>query len=144
MLMIHSALLQHSCSRSLPISLTSTSPCRSVTRIVDSLVLTLRLASLISSTYSRYSALEFGSYSCINYRERPNSFKLNMHTVHPSAAVPKLFLIAYYLWALIFAAYHLENTLFQKNSFSAISFDQKFGKPDLTQMRHEQNGCEKL
>jgi len=25
-----------------------------------------------------------------------------------------------------------------------MSFDQKFGKPDLTQMWHEQNGCEKL
>jgi len=39
----------------------------------------------------------------------------------------------------IFTVYHLENALFQENSFYPISFDQKFGKPDLTQMRHEQN-----
>ena len=35
-------------------------------------------------------------------------------------------------------------TLFQENSIYPISFDQKFGKADLTQMRHEQNVCEKL
>jgi len=35
-------------------------------------------------------------------------------------------------------------TLLQENSICQISFDQKFGKPELTQMRHEDNGCEKL
>jgi len=44
----------------------------------------------------------------------------------------------------IFTAYHLEDTFFQENSFYPISFDQKFSKPDLTQIRHEQNACEKL
>ena len=44
----------------------------------------------------------------------------------------------------IFTAYHLENTLFQENSFHPISFDQKCGKTYLTQMRQEQNGFEKL
>jgi len=60
------------------------------------------------------------------------------------AAVAKLFLSRTIYWPYIFTAYHLENTLFQENSFYPISFDQKFGKPDLTQMQHEQNGCEKL
>ena len=36
------------------------------------------------------------------------------------------------------------SNLFQENSIFQTSFDQKFGKPGLTQMRHEQNGCEKL
>ena len=35
-------------------------------------------------------------------------------------------------------------TFLQKNSIYQISFDQKFGEPELTQMRHEENGCEKL
>jgi len=35
-------------------------------------------------------------------------------------------------------------TLFQEKSMCQISFDQKFRKPGLTQMQHEQNGCEKL
>jgi len=35
-------------------------------------------------------------------------------------------------------------TLFQENSIYHISLDRKFGKPELTQMRHEQNYCEKL
>jgi len=60
------------------------------------------------------------------------------------SAVPKLFLIAYRLWSCIFTAHHFENTLLQENSIYPISLDQKFGKPDLTQMRHEQHGCEKL
>ena len=34
-------------------------------------------------------------------------------------------------------------TLFQEIPYQ-ISFDQKFGKLELMQMRHEQNGCEKL
>jgi len=25
-----------------------------------------------------------------------------------------------------------------------ISFDHRFGKPELTQMQHEENGCEKV
>ena len=45
---------------------------------------------------------------------------------------------------VFFTVYHLENTLFQETSFYPIHFDQKFGKPDLTQMPHEQKGCEKL
>ena len=36
------------------------------------------------------------------------------------------------------------NTLFQENSIFQILFDQKFGKPELTQFRHEQNVCENL
>ena len=35
----------------------------------------------------------------------------------------------------IFTAYHLANTLFQENSIYPTSLDQKFGKPDLTQMQ---------
>jgi len=35
-------------------------------------------------------------------------------------------------------------TLFQENAICQISLDQKLGKPELTQMQHEQNGCEKL
>jgi len=35
-------------------------------------------------------------------------------------------------------------TFLQENSIYQISFDQKFGKPELAQMRHEDNGCEKL
>jgi len=35
-------------------------------------------------------------------------------------------------------------TFLQENSIYQISFDQKFGKPKPTQMRHEDNGCEKL
>jgi len=34
-------------------------------------------------------------------------------------------------------------TLLQENSIYQISFDQKFGKPELTQMRREDNGSEK-
>ena len=60
-------------------------------------------------------------------------------------AVPKLFLIAWpFVDPVFFTSYHLENTLFQENSFYPISFNQKFGKPDLTQMQHEQHGCEKF
>ena len=33
-----------------------------------------------------------------------------------------------------------ENPIYQNK----ISFDQKYGKPELTQTRHEQNSCEKL
>jgi len=44
----------------------------------------------------------------------------------------------------IFTAYHLENILLQENSLYPISFDQKFEKPDLPQMLHEQNGTEEL
>jgi len=46
------------------------------------------------------------------------------------AVVPKLFLSRNICGPYIFTAYHLENTLFQENSFYPISFDQKFGKPD--------------
>ena len=35
-------------------------------------------------------------------------------------------------------------TLFQENSIFQILLDQKFGKPELTQFRHELSGCEKL
>jgi len=35
-------------------------------------------------------------------------------------------------------------TLFQEKSMCQISFDQKSGKPELTQMQREQNGCEKF
>jgi len=42
----------------------------------------------------------------------------------------------------IFTTYSLESTLFQENSIYPTSFDQKFGKPDLTQMQQEQHGCE--
>jgi len=31
--------------------------------------------------------------------------------------------------------------LFQEKSMCQISFDQKSGKPELTQMQREQNGC---
>jgi len=34
--------------------------------------------------------------------------------------------------------------LFQKKSMCQISVDQKSGKPELTQMQREQNGCEKF
>ena len=34
--------------------------------------------------------------------------------------------------------------LFRENPIYQILFDQRFGKLELTQMRHEQNGCEKL
>jgi len=42
-------------------------------RIVDWLVLTLRRASLISSTNSGYSALAFGPHICIKHRELPKT-----------------------------------------------------------------------
>ena len=35
-------------------------------------------------------------------------------------------------------------TLFQEKSMCQISFDQKSGKPELTQMQREKNGCEKF
>jgi len=35
-------------------------------------------------------------------------------------------------------------TLFKENPIYQTSYDQKFGKPELRQMRHEQNGREKL
>jgi len=35
-------------------------------------------------------------------------------------------------------------TLFQENSIYQIPIPQKFAKPDLTQIRQEQKGCEKL
>ena len=35
-------------------------------------------------------------------------------------------------------------TLLQENSINQILFDLKFGKPELTQMWHEDNGCGKL
>jgi len=35
-------------------------------------------------------------------------------------------------------------TFLQENSIYQILFDHKFGKPELAQMRHEDNGCEKL
>ena len=35
-------------------------------------------------------------------------------------------------------------TLFQENAFCQRSFAQKFAQPDLTQILHEKNGCEKL
>ena len=35
-------------------------------------------------------------------------------------------------------------TLFQEKSMCQISFDQKSGKPELTQMQRAQNGCEKF
>jgi len=35
-------------------------------------------------------------------------------------------------------------TLFQKKPMCQISVDQKSGKPELTQMQREQNGCEKF
>ena len=68
------------------------------------------------------------------------------------AALPKPLLQRFpnFLWSrticglCIFTAYHLENTLFQENSIYPMSFDQRFGKPDFTQMRHGQQGCEKL
>jgi len=43
--------------------------------------LTLRRASLASSTNSGYSALEFGPYACIRHRQMPNNFNLNMRTL---------------------------------------------------------------
>jgi len=53
-------------------------------RTVDSLALTLQKASLISSTNSRYSALEFGPYNCCKRSECPNSFNLNVHILPAS------------------------------------------------------------
>ena len=35
-------------------------------------------------------------------------------------------------------------TLFQEKPMCQISFDQKSGKPELTQMQRKQNGCEKF
>ena len=35
-------------------------------------------------------------------------------------------------------------TLFQEKSMCQISIDQKSGKPELTRMQREQNGCEKF
>jgi len=103
--MMHSALLQHSCSRSLPLSLTSASPCRPITyfhtpvsfptcalkspkSIVDLLVLTLRWVSLICFTNSGNSTLEFGPYACAKHWEWSDNFNLNMHILPPRTAVP--------------------------------------------------------
>jgi len=54
---------------------------KSPKRIVGSLILTHRKASLISSTNSGHSALEYGLYTCIKHRERLNNFHLNRHTL---------------------------------------------------------------
>jgi len=60
-------------------------------------------------------------------------------------AVTKLFLIAYHLWALYFHGVPPWKHLVPgKLILPSISFDQKFDNPVLTEMRHEQNGCEKL
>ena len=101
---MHSALLKHSCSMSLLLSLTSASPCRPFTpfhtlgaflawafksskRIVDSLkslVITHRRASLISDANSWYTAGEFEPCTSIKHRECSNNFNLKMHTLDPS------------------------------------------------------------
>jgi len=81
--------------------------------------------------------------SLISDRSSPAGNLLN-ETVHIAQRFPNFFWSRTICGPYIFTAYHHENTLLQENSFYPISFDQKFGKPDLTQMRHEQNGCEKL
>jgi len=48
---------------------------------------------------------------------------------------------AYHLW---YRTLSPRTTLFQENSIHQKLFDQTIGKPELTQMRHEENGCEKL
>jgi len=54
---------------------------------------------------------------------------------------PKLFVIAYQFVGPVLST---RNTLFQEKSVCQITFDQKFGKLELTQMRHKQIGCENL
>ena len=89
--MMNSTLLEHSCSGSLLLSLTSASPCRPITpfhtpesfptcalkspkRIVDTSVLTLRKASLLSSTNSRYRIfrrISRGQFLALKMRDFP-------------------------------------------------------------------------
>ena len=52
--------------------------------IVDSLVLIICCASVISSTNSGYSALDFGPYTWIKHMKLSNNFNLNMHVLFPS------------------------------------------------------------
>jgi len=54
--------------------------------------------------------------------------------------VPKLFLIVFHL--RVPYCHHLQPCF--RKSICQIWFGQKFGKSELMQMRHEQNGCEKL
>jgi len=56
------------------------------------------------------------------------------------AVVPKLISSRTICGSRTVSTYHLvpANSIFQ------ILFDQKFGKPELTQFRHEYNSCEKL
>jgi len=55
--------------------------------------------------------------------------------------VLKRFLIAYHFCVPVMSS---RTTLFQEKSMCQIPFDQKSGKPELTQMQREQNGCEKF
>jgi len=56
------------------------------------------------------------------------------------AVGPKLFLIAYHLW-VPYCHYLVPGKV---SGMWQIQFDQKFGKPEFTQMQHEENGCEKV
>jgi len=99
--MIHSALLQYSCSSSLPLcafvsitmsldhihpypSIVPNAVLKSSKKIVNSLVSTFLEASLIYSMNSRYSSLGFGPYTCIKEKERPNNFNISTHTLPSS------------------------------------------------------------
>jgi len=100
MSIMHSALLQRSCSRSLPLSFTLALPCRPIApshtpvlvptcalkypkRIVDSLAPTFHKMSLVPSTNSRYGVLAFGAYTCTKQGKRSTSFNINTHILSP-------------------------------------------------------------
>jgi len=95
--MMHSALLQHSRSRSLTLSFTSpslswpitpfyvpasfpTCALKSPTKIVDSLVSAFLTASLVSFRNSGYCALTFGPYTSVKHRDWSNNFSPNICT----------------------------------------------------------------
>jgi len=57
-----------------------------------------------------------------------------INVIFNKAAVLNLSLIAYHLGPVLSP----RTTSFQEKSMCQISFDEKFGKPELTQMRHEE------
>jgi len=66
--------------------------------------------------------------------------KQAINVIFNTAVVLNLSLIAYYSGPVLSTCI----TSFQEKSMCQILFHQKFGKPDLKQTQHEQNGCEKL
>ena len=98
--MMRNPLLQQSCNKYFPFSITPVTPCFPIThfhvsvsvptcalkspiRTVDSVADTRRRASFTSSTKVWYSLVALGAYTCNRHKDRPNTLSFGIQTRDP-------------------------------------------------------------